>query len=58
MAGPVSWEALLLLVSATVVANVTTAVFVGWLVYRVCEIVAALDRRLQRLEILNERRGE
>jgi hypothetical protein len=55
MAGPVSWEALILLVSATVVANATTAAFVGWLVYRVCQIIAALERRLQRLEMLAEK---
>jgi hypothetical protein len=52
--GPVSWEALILLASATIVVNVSCALFVGWLVYRVCQIVAALEQRLQRLEILNE----
>lgn len=56
MTGPVSWQALLLIVSATIVVNATTALFVGWLVYRVCQTVAALEQRLQRLEILNERR--
>lgn len=56
MSGAVSWEALILLTSATIIINATTAVFVGWLVYRVCGIVAALELRLQRLEILNEGR--
>ncbi len=55
MQGAVSWEALILLASATIVINATTAVFVGWLVYRVCQIIAALERRLQRLEMLAEK---
>jgi len=46
--GPVKWEALLLIVSAIVVANAATA----WLVYHVCQIVAALERRILRLEFL------
>jgi hypothetical protein len=53
--GPVSWQALLLLASATIAINASTAVFVGWLVYRVCQIIAALERRLQRLEMLAEK---
>jgi hypothetical protein len=53
--GNVTWEALILLASATIVVNATCALFVGWLVYRVCQIVAALERRLQRLEMLAER---
>ena len=53
MAGPVSWEALLLLASATIAINASTAVFVGWLVYRACQVVGTLERRLQRLEILS-----
>jgi len=53
MAGPVSWEALLLLASATIAINASTALFVGWLVYRACQVVGALERRLQRLEILS-----
>ena len=56
MAGPVSWEALILLASATIAINATTAVFVGLLVYRACQVIAALERRLQRLEILTEGR--
>ena len=56
MAGPVSWEALLLLVGATITINGSTALFVGWLVYRACQVVGALERRLQRLEMLNEGR--
>lgn len=56
MAGPVSWEALLLLASATIAVNASTALFVGWLVFRACQTVGALERRLQRLEILNEGR--
>ena len=55
MAGPVSWEALLLIVSATIVVNGTTALFVGWLVYKVCLVVGGLERRLQRLEMQMER---
>jgi len=54
--GPVSWQALTLLVSATIIINASTALFVGWLVYRVCQIIGALERRLQRLEILTEGR--
>ena len=57
MEGPVSWQALLLLASATIAINATTALFVGWLVYRACQVVAALEQRLQRLEILTERMG-
>jgi hypothetical protein len=53
MAGPVSWEALLLLASATIAINTSTALFVGWLVYRACQTIGALERRLQRLEILS-----
>jgi hypothetical protein len=56
MAGPVSWQALLLLASATIVVNASTAVFVGWMVLAVCRYLGALERRLQRLEILNEGR--
>ena len=55
MAGPVSWEALLLIVSATIFVNGTTALFVGWLVYKVCLVVGGLERRLQRLEMQMER---
>ena len=55
MEGPVSWQALLLLVSATVVANATTAMFVGWIVYKVCLLVAGIERRLMRLEMLLEK---
>ena len=55
MAGPVSWEALLLLASATIAINASTAVFVGWLVYRACQVVGTLERRLQRLEMLTEK---
>jgi hypothetical protein len=51
MQGPVSWQALLLLASLTV----ATMAAVGWLVFRLCQIVAALERRLQRLEMLVER---
>jgi hypothetical protein len=54
--GAVSWEALILLASATIVVNATCALFVGWLVYKVCVVVGTLERRLQRLEILNEGR--
>ena len=53
MVGPVSWPALLLLVGATITINASTAVFVGWLVYRACQVVGTLERRLQRLEILS-----
>jgi len=55
MAGPVSWEALLLLASATIAINASTAVFVGWLVWRACQVVGTLERRLQRLEMLTEK---
>jgi len=57
MEGPVSWQALLLLASATIAINATTALFVGWLVYHACQTIGALERRLQRLEILLERNG-
>jgi hypothetical protein len=56
MEGPVSWQALLLLASATIAINASTAVFVGWLVYRACQVIGTLERRLQRLEILTEGR--
>jgi hypothetical protein len=56
MEGPVSWQALLLLASATIAINASTAVFVGWLVYRVCQLIGALERRILRLEILSEGR--
>ena len=56
MEGPVSWQALLLIVSATIVVNATTAIFVGYVVLKVCQVIAALERRLQRLEMLSERR--
>jgi hypothetical protein len=55
MEGPVSWQALLLLASATIAINASTALFVGWLVWRACQVVGTLEKRLQRLEILNER---
>ena len=55
MEGSVSWQALLLLVSLTVVANATTAIFVGYLVLKVCQYLATLERRLQRLEMQMER---
>jgi hypothetical protein len=54
MEGPVSWQALLLIVSSTIVVNATTALFVGWLVYRGCVIVAGLEKRITRLEMLQE----
>jgi hypothetical protein len=54
--GNVTWEALILLASATIVVNATCALFVGWLVYKVCVVVGTLERRLQRLEMLTERR--
>jgi len=56
MEGPVSWQALLLLASATIAINASTAVFVGWLVYRACQLIGALERRILRLEILSEGR--
>ena len=55
MAGPVSWEALLLLVGATITINATTALFVGWLVYKVCTLIGAIEGRLLRLEMLVDR---
>ena len=55
MEGPVSWQALLLIVSATIVVNGTTALFVGWLVYKVCLLIGALEKRITRLEMLNEK---
>jgi len=58
MEGPVSWQALLLLASATIAINASTAVFVGWLVYRACQVVGTLESRLQRLEILTEGRKQ
>jgi hypothetical protein len=57
VAGPVSWQALTLLVSATIIINASTAVFVGWLVFRACQVVGTLERRLQRLEMLAEARA-
>ena len=48
---------MLLIVSLTIAVNATTAIFVGYIVYRVCSLIGALDRRLQRLEILRERNG-
>jgi hypothetical protein len=54
--GAVTWQALLLLVSATIIANVSCALFVGWLVYKVCGLVGTIEKRLQRLEILSEGR--
>jgi hypothetical protein len=51
MEGPVSWQALILLASLTVATVFAT----GWLVFRLCQIVAAMERRLQRLEILIEK---
>jgi hypothetical protein len=56
MEGPVSWPALLLLVGATITINASTAVFVGWLVWRACQVVGTLEQRLQRLEMLTEGR--
>jgi hypothetical protein len=52
MEGPVSWQALILLASLMA----ATTLFTGWLVFRLCQIVGALERRLQRLEMLFERR--
>jgi hypothetical protein len=55
VAGPVSWQALLLLASATIVVNASTALFVGWGVLAVCRYLGTLERRLQRLEMLIEK---
>jgi hypothetical protein len=55
MDGPVSWPALLLLASATIAVNATTALFVGWLVYKVCTMIGAIEGRLLRLEMLVDR---
>jgi hypothetical protein len=55
LSGTVSWEALLLIVSLTIVFNATTAIGIGWLVYRVCILISTLERRLQRLEMQMER---
>ena len=52
MQGPVTWPALLLLVSATIAVNASTAIFVGWMVYRACQVIGTLESRLQRLELL------
>lgn len=57
MQGPVSWEALLLLVSLTIAVNATTAIFVGWLVYKLCVIAGEFERRIMRLEMRAERGG-
>ena len=56
MEGPVTWQALLLLVSATLVINSSTALFVGWLVWRACQVVSTLESRIMRLELLMDGR--
>ena len=55
MEGPVSWQALLLLVSLIIVVNASTAIFVGYMVLQVCRYIGTLERRLQRLEMQMER---
>ena len=49
MQGAIRWEALILVVS--------TALVVGLFVYKVCVILGELERRIQRLEIMLERRA-
>jgi hypothetical protein len=55
MEGPVSWQALLLIVSLTLVVNASTAIFVGYMVLLACRYLGTIERRLQRLEMLTER---
>jgi fatty acid desaturase len=56
--GVVTWPQLAFVAGLTIAANATTAIFVGWMVLAVCRYLGTIERRLQRLEILNERRGE
>jgi hypothetical protein len=53
--GPVTWQALLLLTSATIIVNATTAWFVGMLVYKVSVLLGGLEKRIMRLEFLIEK---
>jgi hypothetical protein len=51
--GVVRWEALLL-VGALIVFSGTAAVISAYAAYRVCLLVAGLERRIARLEMLAE----
>jgi fatty acid desaturase len=54
MEGTVTWQQLVFVAGLTVAVNATTALFVGWLVYKVCLLVGALEKRITRLEMLAE----
>lgn len=55
--GVVTWEQLVFVAGLTIAANATTAVFVGYIVYRVCLLIGSLQERLLRLEIEAQRRS-
>jgi hypothetical protein len=55
MAGPVSWEALLV-VGALIVFSGSAAFVSAYFTYRVCLLIGALEKRITRLEMLTEGR--
>jgi hypothetical protein len=58
MEGTVTWQQLVFVAGLTIAVNASTALFVGYLVLKVCQVVGTLERRLQRLEILSEGRKQ
>ena len=54
MEGPVSWQALLV-VGALIVFSGSAAFLSAYFTYRVCLLIGALEKRITRLEMLNEK---
>ena len=48
----VTWETLAWVAGVTVVANASVGIGVAWIIWHVCRIIAELEKRLLRLEIL------
>lgn len=54
MEGVVTWPQLAFVAGLVVVANASTAIGVGYIVWHVCQIIAELQKRIARLEILED----
>ena len=56
MAGAVSWQALIV-VAGLIVFSGSAAFVSAYFTWRICLLIGALEKRITRLEMLEERRG-
>lgn len=54
MEGVVRWDALILIGALLIFAGSAAAVS-AWLTYKACLLIGALEKRITRLEMLNEK---